>query len=358
MRASALHTEHLYCRHSLEVYLQHSQQYLFFSCDLYWRTIHHRQLLLRISHVLLLCAQDSHIGLSPAATCIVAISLPPATFSSCFRRFLEIELPIAMSGLHRLLEAMEAAEAGGFDRLEHSKDADVGRAASTAADVKGSSFSASCAPLHACPSDFAGNTHHAESKKQQCCAARGSLPSADVKLPVEHAAGCKALSDITNPDEGRVSPPYLKEERPTSPAHEPSAITSEQPKVVIPRAELVHPGTTASGFACPSCGRVFSKRYNAQVHMRKHTQIRPFACSICSKSFMWKSSLKSHKESHAKQLSPAAVIFKSSAPLAAPLQAPSKRPQTSRRPQASKRASKAASTRPMSGSQIPEMLLS
>lgn len=58
----------------------------------------------------------------------------------------------------------------------------------------------------------------------------------------------------------------------------------------------------AKGFVCPvaACARVFSKRYNQQAHMRLHDGTRPFSCSLCTKTFMWKSSLKSHARMHAK----------------------------------------------------------
>lgn len=61
---------------------------------------------------------------------------------------------------------------------------------------------------------------------------------------------------------------------------------------------------TADGFLCPhpGCGRVFSKRYNQQAHMRIHDGTRPFGCELCGKRFMWKSSLKSHAKMHAKRM--------------------------------------------------------
>lgn len=58
----------------------------------------------------------------------------------------------------------------------------------------------------------------------------------------------------------------------------------------------------ARTFVCPepACRRVFSKRWNLQTHSRIHDGTRPFECALCAKSFMWKSSLKSHARMHAK----------------------------------------------------------
>lgn len=58
----------------------------------------------------------------------------------------------------------------------------------------------------------------------------------------------------------------------------------------------------SQGFMCPhpGCKRMFSKRYNQQAHMRLHDGTRPFNCALCGKTFMWKSSLKSHAKMHAK----------------------------------------------------------
>jgi len=49
---------------------------------------------------------------------------------------------------------------------------------------------------------------------------------------------------------------------------------------------------------CGVCGKVFSGKYHLQLHMRLHTNIKPFTCSICEKSFTQKRSLKEHQLTH------------------------------------------------------------
>lgn len=69
-----------------------------------------------------------------------------------------------------------------------------------------------------------------------------------------------------------------------------------------PTAASTGEPATVTGFVCPvvACGRIFSKKFNRQAHMRLHDGSRPFACNLCNKTFMWKSSLKSHARMHAK----------------------------------------------------------
>lgn len=55
-------------------------------------------------------------------------------------------------------------------------------------------------------------------------------------------------------------------------------------------------------FQCPveHCGRVFDRKYNMQIHIRKHTGEMPYQCRVqdCGFRFKWRSSLVNHNKKH------------------------------------------------------------
>lgn len=50
-------------------------------------------------------------------------------------------------------------------------------------------------------------------------------------------------------------------------------------------------------FACPTCGKGFTEKFNMKRHMQIHSQSRPkYICNECSKSFAWKDNFIRHKK--------------------------------------------------------------
>lgn len=50
-------------------------------------------------------------------------------------------------------------------------------------------------------------------------------------------------------------------------------------------------------FACPTCGKGFTEKFNMKRHMQIHSQSRPkYVCNECSKSFAWKDNFIRHKK--------------------------------------------------------------
>jgi hypothetical protein len=108
--------------------------------------------------------------------------------------------------------------------------------------------------------------------------------------------------------EARQTTPYVGASATTSAtstarATTATAATSASPSALSSPSEIlaaVQPASALTGFPCPSCGRIFAKKWNALVHNRVHSKERPFACTEpgCHRTYMWRSSLKSHVRSH------------------------------------------------------------
>ncbi|KAH7720408.1 zinc finger protein [Aphelenchoides avenae] len=50
--------------------------------------------------------------------------------------------------------------------------------------------------------------------------------------------------------------------------------------------------------ACPYCGRIFTRHWLLQGHIRTHTGERPYKCDECGRSFADSSNMRAHKETH------------------------------------------------------------
>lgn len=96
---------------------------------------------------------------------------------------------------------------------------------------------------------------------------------------------------IPTPDSPDEPSAYLEEEGVApSPKTPESDILLERP---VKRQKL-GPRT----FECTTCWKTFTKKFNYESHMRRHSQEKPFACRHCQRPFARESDCKRHEKGH------------------------------------------------------------
>ena len=98
--------------------------------------------------------------------------------------------------------------------------------------------------------------------------------------------------------------PPQQSDKPPLPLHRPSPSSSLQPhhqQHAPPPPSPLWPqdGNVADEIlTCPICGKRFPKKRksNLQVHLRTHTNERPFKCTTCGRGFKQKAHLEKHQE--------------------------------------------------------------
>nr|CAD7425083.1 unnamed protein product [Timema monikensis] len=69
-------------------------------------------------------------------------------------------------------------------------------------------------------------------------------------------------------------------------------------KNILKRHIILHDKAKEKKYACETCGKTFFKLPNLRLHIKVHSEDRPFKCSCCSMAFKWKKNLDTHTSIH------------------------------------------------------------
>nr|CAD7397052.1 unnamed protein product [Timema poppensis] len=69
-------------------------------------------------------------------------------------------------------------------------------------------------------------------------------------------------------------------------------------KNILKRHMILHDKAKEKKYACETCGKTFFKLPNLRLHIKVHSEDRPFKCSCCSMAFKWKKNLDTHTSIH------------------------------------------------------------